>query len=81
MGKDTFARSLQSLALLRHLVNFGQSSGPVEPFAPSQLSVGFYTVTRPMIVHYIADRVRLERCASEPCRGLEASFIELALAI
>jgi NADPH2:quinone reductase len=64
VGKDTFARSLQCLAPLGHLVNFGQSSGPVEPFAPSQLSVGSYTVTRPMLFHYIPDRVRLERCAS-----------------
>jgi len=64
VGKDTFTRSLQSLAPLGHLVNFGQSSGPVEPFTPSQLSVGSYTVTRPMLFHYIADRMRLERCAS-----------------
>ena len=64
VGKDTFARSLHSLALLGHLVNFGQSSGPVEPFTPAQLSVGSYTVTRPILFHYIADRMRLERCAS-----------------
>lgn len=64
VGKDTFDRSLQSLAPLGHLVNFGQSSGPVEPFAPSQLSVGSYTVTRPILFHYISDRARLEQCAS-----------------
>jgi NADPH2:quinone reductase len=64
VGKDTFTRSLQCLAPLGHLVNFGQSSGPVEPFAPSQLAVGSYSVTRPILFHYIADRERLERCAS-----------------
>jgi NADPH2:quinone reductase len=77
VGKDTFARSLQCLAPLGHLVNFGQSSGPVEPFAPAQLSAGSYTVTRPMLYHYIADRMRLERCASLVFDALERGVIRV----
>jgi NADPH2:quinone reductase len=77
VGRDTFARSLQSLAPLGHLVNFGQSSGLVEPFAPAQLSVGSYTVTRPMLFHYVADRMRLERCASLVFDALERGIIRV----
>src|SRR5579859_4094119 len=35
VGKDTFYGSLDALAKLGHLVNFGQSSGPVEPLPVS----------------------------------------------
>jgi NADPH2:quinone reductase len=63
VGRDTFLRSLQCLAPRGHLVNFGQSSGPVEPFAPALLSAGSYSVTRPVLFHYIAGRARLAACA------------------
>ncbi|WP_431268916.1 zinc-binding dehydrogenase [Dankookia sp. P2] len=33
VGADTFDGSLECLALRGHLVNFGQSSGPIPPFA------------------------------------------------
>ncbi len=32
VGRDTFAGSLAALALRGHIINFGQSSGPVAPF-------------------------------------------------
>jgi NADPH:quinone reductase len=58
VGKDTFGGSLKSLALRGHLVNFGQSSGPIEPFLMSQLFEKSNTVTRPNVFHYFtgADR-------------------------
>jgi NADPH2:quinone reductase len=58
VGKDTFAGSLQSLAMRGHLVNFGQSSGPIEPFRISQLFEKSNSVTRPNVFHYFtgADR-------------------------
>ncbi|MEJ8824896.1 quinone oxidoreductase [Variovorax humicola] len=59
VGKDTFAGSLDSLALCGHLVNFGQSSGPVEPVALTQLSIRSTSLTRPMLFHYTARRWRL----------------------
>ncbi len=38
VGKDTFSGSLESLAVRGHLINFGQSSGAVAPFAVSRLA-------------------------------------------
>ena len=52
VGADTFLGSLDCLAVLGHLVNFGQSSGPVAPFPVSRLSAGSNSVTRPMLFHY-----------------------------
>ena len=55
VGQDTFYDSLACLAPRGHLVNFGQSSGPVEPLAMPRLAVGSFTVVRPMLGHYTAD--------------------------
>jgi NADPH2:quinone reductase len=55
VGADTFMGSLDCLAMLGHLVNFGQSSGPVPPFAVAKLSAGSYSVSRPMLFHYTTE--------------------------
>ena len=64
VGKDTFPGSLESLALRGHLVNFGQSSGPVEPFEVARLAARSNSLTRPIVFHYIAQRDSLERMAA-----------------
>ena len=46
VGKDTFQGSLESLALRGHLVNFGQSSGAVEPLEMTKLAARSNSVTR-----------------------------------
>lgn len=63
VGKDTLMGSLECLGLRGHLVNFGQSSGPVAPFAVSALSAKSNSVTRPMMFHYMTDRAELEALA------------------
>lgn len=55
VGRDTFMGSLAILARFGRLVNFGQSSGPVEPFAVSLLSRRSNSVSRPILFHYIED--------------------------
>ncbi len=64
VGHDTFQGSLDCLAVLGHLVNFGQSSGPVEPFRIAALSAKSNSVSRPMLFHYIANRAALEDMAA-----------------
>jgi NADPH:quinone reductase len=63
VGKDTLMGSLACLSVRGHLVNFGQSSGAVAPFAVSSLSAGSNSVTRPMMFHYMRDRPELEALA------------------
>jgi NADPH2:quinone reductase len=52
VGKDTFLGSLQSLAIRGHLANFGQSSGPIEPFRISLLFEKSNSISRPGVFHY-----------------------------
>jgi NADPH2:quinone reductase len=75
VGKDTFFGSLDALAMFGHLVHFGQSSGPVDPFPVSMLSAKSTTVTRPMCFHYVADRAVLEHTAAELFQALTKSFV------
>lgn len=65
VGADTFMGSLDCLAMLGHLVNFGQSSGPVPPFPVVKLSAGSYSVTRPMLFHYTTDTTVRDKMAAE----------------
>jgi NADPH2:quinone reductase len=53
VGRDTFDGSLQCLAIRGHLINFGQSSGTVEPLVLSRLAEKSNTLSRPVLFHYI----------------------------
>jgi len=60
VGKDTFFSSLDSLRPHGVMVSFGNASGAVEPFAPSELAKrhSLY-VTRPVLFDFIDTRERL----------------------
>ncbi|ARU06569.1 quinone oxidoreductase [Comamonas serinivorans] len=49
VGQTTFMGSLASLAQRGHLVNYGQSSGPVPPFEVSALMPKSVSLTRPSV--------------------------------
>ncbi len=66
IGKDTFDRSLDCLAVRGMLVSFGSSSGAVPPFAPSLLaSKGSLFLTRPTLAHYARDGNELQDTAND----------------
>lgn len=65
-GKDTFITSLDCLRPHGVMVTFGNSTGPVEPFAPLELAKrhSLY-VTRPVLFDFIATRQDLMAAAEE----------------
>lgn len=66
VGKDTFAGSLDSLAMRGLLALFGQSSGKVEAFDPQILNQkGSLYLTRPTLFHYVAKREDLVERSGE----------------
>ena len=77
VGRDTFAGSLAALALRGHLINFGQSSGPVDPFSVSNLSARSNSLTRPILFHYIATRAELEALAGELFAALSGGILQV----
>ena len=66
VGRDTFFFSLDSLRPHGTMVTFGNSSGPVEPFAPAELAKrGSLTVTRPVLFDFVNTRERLLHASDE----------------
>ncbi|MAS43660.1 MAG: quinone oxidoreductase [Rhodobacteraceae bacterium] len=56
VGRDTYVRSLDSLARRGHLVSFGQASGAIPPVTIQEFgNRGSLSLTRPMLGDYIAD--------------------------
>jgi len=75
VGKDTFSGSLECLALRGHLINFGQSSGPVEPFPVSRLAQKSNTLSRPLLFHYIEVQQERNEMAAEVFKALRSGVI------
>jgi len=66
VGKATWNASLDSLRRRGMMVTFGNSSGPVEPFAPLLLAQkGSLFVTRPKLADYTATREELLQRAGD----------------
>jgi NADPH2:quinone reductase len=66
VGRDTWSASLDCLRPRGLMVSFGNSSGPVPPFAPLELSRrGSLYLTRPTLFDYIRRRAELESAARE----------------
>ena len=66
VGRDTFEKSLDSLAPRGLLALFGQSSGAVPPFDAQVLAAkGSLFFTRPTLAHYVATREELLARASD----------------
>lgn len=66
VGRDTFFASLDCLRPHGTMVTFGNSSGPVDPFAPAELAKrGSLYVTRPILFDFINNRESLLHAANE----------------
>ncbi len=56
VGKSTFEKSIECLAMHGTVALFGQSSGGVSPIDPGILAKGSYYLTRPTLMTYTAAR-------------------------
>jgi NADPH:quinone reductase len=66
VGKDTFFKSLDCLALRGLMVSFGNASGPPPAIEIGALAPrGSLFVTRPTLGHYVGTRPEMERACQE----------------
>jgi NADPH2:quinone reductase len=79
VGQATFEKSIASLALRGCMVLFGQSSGPVPPFAASILAKGSLFLTRPTLFHYVPDRPSLEARARDVLGAVASGELEVRI--
>ena len=81
VGAATYEKSLKSLRKLGYLVCFGNSSGPVPPIAPLDLTkYGSVFLTRPTLADYIATRSELVARASELFAWIGNGSVKLRVA-
>jgi len=80
VGRDTFDRSLDSLARRGTLVLFGAASGPVPPVDPQRLNAaGSVFLTRPTLADYIATPEEYRERAAEVMAGLADGTLSLSV--
>jgi len=75
VGADTFDGSLECLGYFATLVSFGQSSGPVPPFAISRLAARSNTIVRPIVFHYLRERSARDAMAEETFKMVLAGVL------
>lgn len=76
VGADTFAGSLEVLKTCGQLVNFGQSSGPVDPLAMATLAAKSLTVSRPILFHYLTNPATYQAMAARVFNKFETSILD-----
>ncbi|HEY0370824.1 MAG TPA: quinone oxidoreductase [Thermoanaerobaculia bacterium] len=79
VGKTTFDRSLDALAVRGTLVLYGQSSGPVPPFDPARLAKRGAYLTRPSLGHYMLTREEMRWRAGELFAAIESGEVKLRI--
>jgi NADPH2:quinone reductase len=80
VGRDTFMASLDSLRPHGTMVTFGNASGPVEPFAPSELAKrGSLYVTRPILYDFIGSREQLLSACDELFEFVSSANVEVRI--
>jgi NADPH2:quinone reductase len=80
VGRDTFDKSLNCLAMRGYMVLYGAASGPVPPLDPQVLNAkGSLFLTRPSLFHYIATRDDLVRRAGEVLGWIQKGELKLRI--
>jgi len=81
VGRDTFLKSLDCLHPRGLMVNYGNASGPADPFPPNLLAQkGSLLLTRPTLFHYIATRQELEQSARDLFEIVSSGKVKIEVA-
>lgn len=78
VGKDTWEKSLNTLAVRGMMVSYGNASGAIPPFSPLVLSQkGSLFLTRPALHNYTATREELLMRATDIFRWIQSGELKL----
>ena len=80
IGKETWAGSLDCLAVRGMMVSFGNASGAVPAFEPGILSAkGSLYVTRPTLFHYTRNAQELQETADDLFAVIESGAVKIQI--
>jgi len=75
IGRDSFAGSVEALAVRGHLVSYGQASGPVGACDIGALASRSATISRPNYAHYTSDPQELRAMAARLFAAIAAGTV------
>ena len=80
VGKDTFEKGFNCLAMRGYMVLYGASSGPVAPLDPQALNAkGSLFLTRPSLFHYTTTREDLAKRAGDVLGWIQKGELKLRI--
>jgi NADPH:quinone reductase len=80
VGKDTFEKGFDCLAMRGYMVLYGASSGPVAPLDPQLLNAkGSLFLSRPSLFHYTATREDLVKRAGDVLGWIQKGELKLRI--
>lgn len=79
VGKDTFTRSLEAVALRGHVVLYGSASGPAEALLPNSLQARSVTVSGGTLFNYLNCREELLMRATDVMTGIKDGWLKLSV--
>lgn len=77
VGRDTFAKSYEALAVCGHLVSYGQASGPVPAIDISSYAGKSATVSRPNFGHYTDTPEKVRSITDNLFRALRSGILRV----
>ncbi|NJM33813.1 MAG: zinc-binding dehydrogenase [Rhodomicrobium sp.] len=77
VGRDTFAKSYEALAVCGHLISYGQASGPVPPIDIAAFANKSATVSRPNFGHYTGTPEKVRSITDNLFRALRSGIIRV----
>jgi NADPH2:quinone reductase len=77
VGKDTFSKNLEAIALRGTAVIFGAASGMAEPVMPNSLMQKSVTICGGSLFNYLLDREELMMRANDVLKGLKEGWLKL----
>jgi NADPH2:quinone reductase len=77
VGKDTFTKNLQAVALRGHIVIFGAASGLADPVVPNSLMTKSVTISGGSLFNYLLNSQELTMRANAVIKGIEEGWLKL----
>lgn len=75
VGKTTFHKNLQCLAIQGHICLYGVASGPPEPFSPLELLPKAVCISGGKMTNFLTSREEVLRKGAEVFAGVEAGWL------
>ena len=81
LGRADAEENLEALALCGHWVSYGEVTGPLQAIAAERLTDKSATLTRPVLLHYTAQRAALAEIAGRAFTALRDGVLHVDGAI